>query len=165
MNALDRSKAALTAFIALLTSRYDYALTYPCTVVAQNADGTLELRPDSASVPGLSKVPIAYGIPGVRATVKAGARVRLTFEDLDPSRPIATIFETAGVVQLVLDTDAAAPRPVARMGDVLNVIALPAMPITGTITGPSGPVPFTGTLLMPQPAVGIVTTGSPRVLA
>jgi hypothetical protein len=91
----DRAKIGLTAFIRrtigldIIGPRVDYLAAYQCKVVVQNADGTLELQPDNAALPGYSKVPIRYGVPGISATVAAGARVLLEFAGGDPQKPIA----------------------------------------------------------------------------
>lgn len=166
MTLSDRAKAALEAFIRAVVSKYDYAATYACTVVLQHEDGTLDLRPeDLESIRLPPRVPIAYGIPGVRATVKPGSRVSVTFEDLDPSRPIATLWDASAITELALDTDAATPRPLARMGDVVEIIMPPTMPVTGTITTTGAPIPFAGVLVVPDAALGVITIGTPKVLA
>lgn len=96
MTPFDRIKAGLVQLIEGQTRRIDYLALYPCRVVAQNADGTLELQPDSAAVPSLSKVPIRLGVPGVKVKVAAGCRVLLGFEGGDAQRPAAFLWEYSG---------------------------------------------------------------------
>ena len=98
----DRIKSGLVAIIrrtvgAFIVQRVDFLAAYQCKVVTQNGDGTLELQPDDVRLPGYSKVPIRYGVPGVSATVAAGARVLLEFAGGDPQKPIATVWESASV--------------------------------------------------------------------
>ncbi len=75
-------------------------------VVSQNADGTLELKVDSASMPSISKVPIRHGLPGVtRLEVATGTRVALFFEDGDRKRPFAGLFSGGRTTKVVVDGD------------------------------------------------------------
>lgn len=64
-----------------------YAAFWPATVVAQAADGLLELQPDSDAVPGVTGVPIRVGIAGAKLEVPRGARCLLGWEGADPQRP------------------------------------------------------------------------------
>lgn len=94
---LDRIKGALASFVRGLFPQIDYLARYPARVVGQNADGTLELVPDDARLPGLSGVPIRIGIPGVTVKVTAG-RVLLGFAGGDPSKPVAELWEGGAAV-------------------------------------------------------------------
>jgi hypothetical protein len=96
MTPVDRVKAGLLTIIDGATRRIDYLALYPCRVAAQNADGTLELQPDSNSLPSLSKVPVRLGVPGVAVKVAAGSRVLLGFEGGNPQRPAAFLWEFNG---------------------------------------------------------------------
>jgi hypothetical protein len=98
-----------------------YHRAYPAKVVAQNADGTLELIPDSDLMPGLSGVPIRTFAPEVSVTVAPGSRCQVVFEEGDPQRPTAAGFESpAGALLKVAIT-----APDVRLGgDALAVDAL-----------------------------------------
>lgn len=143
---LDRAKEGLAVFVRRLFARVDYFALYPSKVVAQNADGTLELRPDSDRLPGLSKVPVRLGVPG-SVKVSGGARVLLGFEEGDPGRPIATLWETRTVIEIRLGDGTMEP---AALGTTLkNWIGTAAQPSTllgwlatlvlPTAVGPAGP--------------------------
>lgn len=108
---------AVARLVAALTRRVDHQALYPATVVTQRADGTLDLQPDDARVPGCRGVPLRYGLPGVRATVPAGTRVLLTYEGGSPARPVATLWELGDVTRLRVN---AGIRRVAREGDVVE---------------------------------------------
>lgn len=110
----DDQMAGLTANIQNQISHLDYFAQYVARVDAQNSDGTLELQPEDQRLPGLSGVPIHYGIPGVSAKVFSGARVLVGFEAGNPARPIATVWESASLIELSFDGGTAA---VARVGD------------------------------------------------
>lgn len=74
---------------------------YPAEVIAQAADGTVDLVTDDERLraQGLQAVPIRNGLPGTEVDVPAGTRVLLSFEAGDPRKPVATLWEagTAGV--------------------------------------------------------------------
>lgn len=155
MNLSDRYKAALESLVTRITGRYDFAIPYACAVISQNGDGTLELKPDSSAMPGLSNVPIRYGSPGVTATVSAGARCIVAFENADPSRPVVVGWDPTS--PLILLNFGGGNQPVARVGDMAQgggpgqlVYIFPTVPIAT----PGGPIP-TGT-----PIIGYISFGS-----
>ncbi|WP_394845192.1 hypothetical protein LZC95_50220 [Pendulispora brunnea] len=124
-------KGALLGVVRALFARIDYLALYSCRVVSQNADGSLELMPDDARVPGLSRVEIQYGVPGVKAKVKPGSRVMVGWQNGDPAKPYAALWEPEGLELLIL---ADGSRPIARQGDAVQVlVTLPGMPAYGTI--------------------------------
>lgn len=170
MNLSDRFKSSLEAFITRITARYDFAALYECTVVSQNGDGSLELKPDNASIPGQSNVPIRYGIPGVKATV-TGGRALLGWSACDPSKPFALVFDPATLTSLTITASSkvivnapdvelggAGGQPIARQGDAITVILQPAS-ILGVCQTPSGPGTVTAPIV-PTPVSGVIAMGS-----
>lgn len=141
----DRVKGALEAFVVRLMAKYDYAALYPCTVVAQNGDGTLDLRPDASTIPAPTNVPLRLGIPGVAVKVASGSRVLLGFENADPQRPVATVWELSSLKEITITASTkvsvqapqiqlAGGRQVARVGDLVQVICTaPGVPAIGQI--------------------------------
>ncbi len=95
------------------TRRVDYCALYPCTVVAQRADGTLDLAPETDALPAPQAVPYRT-LPGVALTVPAGSRVLLGFEGADPARPVALLWELGTVTRLALN---GSTTRAAREGD------------------------------------------------
>lgn len=138
MNLSDRYKAALESLVTRITGRYDFAIPYACAVISQNGDGTLELKPDSSAMPGLSNVPIRYGSPGVTATVSAGARCIVAFENADPSKPVVVGWDPTS--PLILLNFGGGTQPVARVGD-LSQGAGPGTFCTITLTVPAPGTP------------------------
>lgn len=135
---LDKTKQGLAAFIRSVLSNVDYLAMYPCVIVAQNADGTLELKPDDARLPpGFSKVPLRLGIPGCSVTVAAGSRVMIGWNNGVRSKPFAALFESSTVTQLKLNATSI----------VLNNGALAVARVSDTVTGTAGPYPLTGALI------------------
>lgn len=96
----DRQSRAIRAIVDHSTARLDFSSPMHVRVVAQNANLTLEIKPDDPRYPGISKVPIRAGLPGVWVRVAAGARAVLEFEDGDPGRPVVTAFEPDGMTTL-----------------------------------------------------------------
>lgn len=104
---LDRVKDGLMKMVRKFTHMFivdsiDHLAAYQCTVVTQNADGTLDLKPDDTRLPAYVSVPIRYGVPGISATVSNGARILLEFAGGNPQRPIATVWEMASVTSLTV---------------------------------------------------------------
>lgn len=126
---------ALSRLVASLTRRVDYLGMYPARVVQQRADGALDLVPDDARLPSCQAVPIRYGLPGVRATVPAGARVLLGYEAGDPARPVAALWELGSITALAIS---GGTSPAARQGHAVSV-TIPAGAVM--VSSPGGPVP------------------------
>lgn len=153
-DGFDRLKGAVTDLVRQLVGHTDYHALYPAEVRGQNDDLTLELKPDSPKLPGLSRVAIRHGLPGVSVRVKQKARVLLGFEAGDPQRPYAALWTADSLDTLTVEAATKlvlrAPstvvaqtegnaRPVARMGDLVKV--------TGVSGPPGSPVEFVGYIL------------------
>lgn len=76
--------------------RLDYSAAYPARVVNQSGDDTLEVIIDDERMrgEGIKRVPIRLGIPGARCEVANNARVRVMFDEQDPSKPFAALWDT-----------------------------------------------------------------------
>jgi hypothetical protein len=112
----NRLAELVRTLVLKLTAPTLYYATFSVRVVTQAGDGTLEVIPDDSRIPGLTGVPIRYGLPGIKATVLQGARCRVAFDNGDPSKPYAFAFdEKAGYLEIVVH-DGANPGlfPVAR---------------------------------------------------
>lgn len=142
----DVLRSALAGLVRQETKHLDLYAIRGGSVVSQNGDGTLELRLDDPRFPGMSKVPIAYGIPGIDAKVAGGARVLVEFEGGSPAKPRAVVYDSAKLTQITIKASAKviidAPdvesqkggRPLARVGDPVMVISTPpGLPATGQI--------------------------------
>jgi hypothetical protein len=155
----DRIRVALDAIVRQRTAWTVYLGQFPAAILAQNSDGTLELKPEDTRLPGLSRVPIRYGIPGVVAKVAAGGRVLVGFENGDPSRPVAELWDSASLVELSF---AGGTKPVARSGDTVDLgTFVVAGSATLTWTPPGGGPPQTGTVI----ATGSIKGGAEKVKA
>lgn len=154
----------------MVERKIDASRFYAATVVAQNADGTLELKPDETEkIAPLSKVPIRYGIPGVTAEVSRGARVRVSFDNGDREKPIAALWEPDNST-LVQVSFAGGTASVARVGDTVNggTITAVANLVSGVVSfiyTPAGSV--VPGALSPTLALtgGAITSGAAKVKA
>jgi hypothetical protein len=140
----------------------DFSREYPCKVVTQNTDGTLQLLPDDEVMKssGLDHVPIRYPFPGLRVKVKNGARCHLAFAAGDQTRPYATNWELdADKVESVEVVSGGRSAPLARLGDACTFFVAPGVPIpvSGTLSG----APFAGVMTIATPMVGAVNGGNP----
>lgn len=145
---VGRLLAGLERIIRRVMRRVDYCALYPARVLSQNADGTLELAPESESLPPMSAVPYRT-LAGVALTVPAGSRVLLGFEDADPARPVALLWELGTVTRLAVN---GATTRAAREGD--DVTRTDAMQVWMTaVSGALG-------ILSTPTVIGTVSEGS-----
>ena len=99
----DRHTRAQRAIFDHFAARFEYLGKFHAKVASQNSDKTLELQLDDETMPGLTKVPIRYGVPGVTAKVPKGTRCDVEFEGGDPGAPVATGFEPGSLLELKID--------------------------------------------------------------
>jgi hypothetical protein len=101
----DRLMQAVEMLVRRATRQLDYAQMYPCDVLFDHGDMTLDLKPDSALLPALTKIPLWVGVPGLQVKVKAGGRVLLGFRNARPDQPYAALFGAGGLETLTLTLD------------------------------------------------------------
>lgn len=129
--ALDALRRLVEGFVG---PRLDHLALYPCTVVAQRADKTLDLQPDDVRVPACGGVPIRHGLPGVTVTVPAGGRVLLGYAGGDAGLPYASLWESGSVTSVSVN---GGTTRVARVGDAVESH-------THQVTTPDGTFTTTG---------------------
>jgi hypothetical protein len=137
---------------------------YACTVQAQSSDGaTLDLIPDEAAIGGqggLQAVQLRHGLPGVVVKVPVGARVMLGFENGDPGKPFAALWEPGQIESLSFG---GGTKPIARIGDAVDVY----WPATITFLPGStiGGAALVGKAVITSKSIGIIVSGNPKVTA
>lgn len=93
--SLDRFKQALQGLIKRYTYRMDYLAFYPCTVLKDYGDMTVDIQPQRPRLqdefPVMTKVPVSIHLPGTLVKIKTGASVLLYFDGGDPTQPRVTI--------------------------------------------------------------------------
>lgn len=174
MADVSRLVDGLVAIVRGVTQRLDFMASYRARVVSQNADLSLELIPDDARLPRMSRVPLRLGIPGIDIKVSPGAYVLVGFEGGSPESPRAELWESASVTELVLTTTAKVTinspvvnlgdesgQPLARVGDIVRAVIGPATPVTGTVSGQ----PFVGLLTVVTPVYGVIESGATKTRA
>ena len=161
----DRVKNGLQKVIQCFLRPTDYHALYPAKVVSQNAAGNLDVTPDDARLPGMQDVPVRYGIPCVSATIREGSRVLIGFENGNPKHPIATVWDTASVEYIIVAPDkvylggnGGDAQPIARLGDAVECLMPPVVPVVGTLSG----APFSGVLTIVDPIVGIISSSGSK---
>jgi len=131
--------------LGLVKPMLDARAFYPAKVISQTGS-VLDVRPESPTLPDMTGVPLR-GIPGVVATVAPGARVLIAFENGNLTTPIATLANTTDLISLTItattkvtvnapqvDITSAAALPIARQGDMVQVISsAPGTPAFGQI--------------------------------
>lgn len=157
---------AAGSFLSSIRSAMAASNTYECSVIAQNADGTLQLQPSDPRVAGrgLNNVPIRYGMPGWEARVQSGAVVRVAFDGGNWDQPYACLWNSGNnsAVTSLEFKPSGRGAPVCVVGDTLEVSFPMGLPISGLLSG----APFSGVITITVPATAIVSgPGNPRLLA
>lgn len=147
-DARSRILDGLARLVAALTRRVDHLALYPCTVVAQRADGTLDLRAEDERLGSPASVPYRT-LRGLSVSVAPGARVLLGFEAGDPARPVALFWELGDAVTIKVN---GGDVGVARNGDAVARTA-------GMATWMSAVSTALGILTVPT-TIGTVSEGS-----
>lgn len=131
----NSAAVALKKALGAKQQEIDFSREYPCKVVTQNPDGTLQLLPDDDVMrsQGLDHVPIRYGIPGIKATISSGARCHLAFAAGDPSRPFVCSWEY-DPEKVVLNSIFDGAQSLSRVGDLTTAggpgLVCTLMPLT-----------------------------------
>ncbi|MFO0658896.1 MAG: hypothetical protein U0165_03545 [Polyangiaceae bacterium] len=130
----DGIAAVLRRLVRSFTRDDRFRAAYFGSVVTQHDDGTLDVKLETSLVPSPCFVPIRYGLPGISAKVKPGARVAVTYEDGDSRRPVATVWDVASVEELHITAEKIVThsskvelgeggRAIARHGDLVRITA------------------------------------------
>ena len=96
---LDREARIEKIIFDHLAARFEWLGLFTAKVVKQNSDNTLELQMDDDSLPGLTGVPITYGVAGSTTKLKTpiAATALVIFENADPGRPRVVGWASADV--------------------------------------------------------------------
>lgn len=97
--------------------RFGFLKLVAGNAVRQNADGSLQFQPDSASYPSTNPTPYRLGIPGTTCKVAPGARCMVAYADADPGRPVVVSWEKSTLQELVIAEGSAGA---ARVGDTVD---------------------------------------------
>jgi hypothetical protein len=167
---------ALERLVRFVMADVTYHRLYPATVQRVSPDGTADVLPDDTTIRGTGlRAAFLPGLPNTTIDVTAGARCLVGFRAGDPKRPYVAEWMGDGLARIGID---AGTRPLARMGDIIDVQTTPAQPIAGVIGGtltvpgtppvvtPLPPTPFQAVATLgPLPIKAQIQTGNPKILA
>lgn len=157
----DRLKEAFGALVDARTDRLDYGAAYAVTIKSQDpSDLSVGVVFDDSRFPPTGGIPMRMG--PFTFKVAAGARAVVVFENQDPDKPRALLWETGGVLEVHVDPSIATvfnggTAEVGRVGDNVAVSSAASLwfSTVGTFTG-AGP---------PPDVIGTISSGSPKVKA
>jgi len=151
---------------------------YSGRLVAQSGS-MVDFVPDSPNVPGMQRIPLLLGIPGLSIQAAPGARLHMGFFGADGSKPFATSFESGSLLSYSLEAatysltcpsvqiGAASATPVAHAIEALagmQAIAAPLAAIHASVAAATPATPVTnGTLaafLAPLAAIPAALAGA-----
>ncbi len=137
--SLERARIAFEALVNRLLNRLPYHALWPARVISQGTDGTLEVFLDDESMPHEVGVPIRLGIPGTEVKVKPGSRVLIGYEQGNPSKPYASLWEGTELDEITITAttkiSVKAPLVVLNEGAILPI---------ARATDTAGPYPIVG---------------------
>ena len=150
----SRLLEALGRIVGHLTRRVDHLALYPCRVVAQRTDGTLDLHAEDSRSGSPASIPYRT-LRGLSVEVEAGARVLLGFEGGDPARPVALLWELGDATVVRVN---GGDTKVAREGDAVHAGSVQI--VTSAILGPTAfAVQYVSAAGVPQGSPQTVTLG------
>lgn len=147
-------KQAFADLVGSFFPQIDYLAFYPGTLKAMSTDKTkVDVDPDNKKIlPGVGSIRLKLGMPGATVDVEPtpGSRVLIGFEEGDPSKPYALLWEQGEHVNHTTFTadkitlNASGAQPSARKGDKLSssaALATWAGVIEAALSAAGQPVP------------------------
>ncbi len=131
----------LARIVDHLTGWRRYLQVAPFTVATANADGTVAVQPADARAAALPDAPalaLAFGVPGVSATLQRGSPALVVWPGGDPGSPLVLGYP-AGVLPEVVTLAAASAINIGGMGAAALTLWAPLLAwISGAITACAG---------------------------
>jgi hypothetical protein len=115
-----------------------------------------------AGLPDVLPVTIRPGVAGMWAKLRPGSEVLVEFIEGDVTQPICVGFPSKDDAHYIPESLelCVAPgktgKPLARLGDTVDVFLPPEIPVAGTVSGN----PFVGIITIATSVPGIISTGS-----
>lgn len=82
----DPLHEGIEAFVKEVMRGVDYLAIYPCQVITQRLDGTVDIQPDSSKIPPMTSVPLRAPHPQIKLKIPPASRGNLVFEQGDPQK-------------------------------------------------------------------------------
>lgn len=132
---LDRPKGSFAALAAVRPTA-DFERLFRAKVLKQHTNlKRVDVQPDDPKLPPMSNIPLRIGVPGLDVTVAPGHRLAVGWEDGQPDRPMAALWEPG--------TQGTKPLKETFHAEVIE-LGGPVTPIKdGVVTG-MGKDPYTG---------------------
>jgi hypothetical protein len=131
----DRLKGAFTALAGPVPTAL-YQNLYRARVLKQHANlKRLDLQADAVEIPPLSNIPLRIGVPGLDATLAPGHSLLLGWENGQPDRPYASLWEPG--------TLGTTPLKLTYYGNFIELGGVTTPIVDGVVTG-QGSDPYTG---------------------
>lgn len=151
----DPLHAGLVVFVKQTMRYVDFYAEYPAQVVLQRNDGTLDVTPESPKLPPMTSVPVRVPVSGTKIKVNGGDKVTILFENGDPTKYSAQLYQAGSGGRFLARKDGA-----VDVG-TLKITAVAMGAITGDYTDGFGTVtPFS--INTPIPLKGKITDGWSR---
>lgn len=134
----DPMRAAFAGAVRRVMRHVDYHAHYAGRVVSQAANLSLDVQLDVDTMPPVSGVRLAMLAPQVEVKVLPGARVLIGWQDGDPQKPYASLWEGGSLTSIAIagSSDAAALASLV-LGQLQNIAtALTTHVHSGVTTGP-----------------------------
>jgi len=114
----------------------DYFALYDANVNSQSTDKTtVDVTPGDPRLPGMQRVPLRHGVPGLSAQVVPGSKLRIGWDRGNPQLPFAALWD-GGETVLSLSIGSSADNVLTKT-DMTNLIsAIVTMASTGNSGGP-----------------------------
>lgn len=167
----DRIRGTLRRIVESSLPSYSLRSFYSGRMVAQ-AGASVDFVPDDDTVPGMQRVPLLLGVPGLSIQAAPGARIGMGFYGGDGSKPYAGLFDSGTLLSYALtcpsiQLGAASATPVAHAIEALaglQAIAAPLAAIHASVSAATPATPVTnGTLagfLAPLAAIPAAVTAA-----
>lgn len=139
--------AAIKALVTAATAAFDYCALYQAKVISQSGN-TVDVQPTAANLPGLSRVALRHGLPGVSLTVAPGCSILVGWDGGNPASPYACLWgggeqvielDIAANGNISLSANGAATLKGATATKLGNVGTLPVL-VQGTVDSLGVPV-------------------------
>jgi hypothetical protein len=175
---MTRFIRSIQAIVKETFPNYEFLAKYRYRVVKMAGDRVdLQAVSKDLGLPDMLPVQIWPGLAGASANLTPGAIVLVEFIEGNPTMPIVSHFEPEGgggfrpvhsfvdaserVFIGTSDPNDSGARPIARVGDMIECVLPPAIPVSGTLSG----APFAGVLTPVDAIVGMIVSGAEKSVA
>lgn len=100
----DLGPAGIERTVRQIMRHTDYHALRPATLLRDHGDHTVDVQPQVAGWPALSRIPLHVGLPSVAVKLKSGSPMLLFFEEGNPAQPRAECRAGAALEYLQVRT-------------------------------------------------------------